>query len=273
MLAEAKTEKLIYVSDMTNNEVYALSYRTGKMVGSVSGPSETAGLCSDAHGNVYVTGNNEVDEFAHGGTKPIARFKYSSTEFSNCSVDPVTGKLAATMFEQHNVAVFSNAGGNATLVPINKGTGGACAYDPKGNLYVDEGDEYIGISLEKLSVRGSSFVTLATGISSEFGPLQWHDETLLMNVPEIQQFRVSRGQATQIGEATLAGANSFRDVGENQFVVQDGLVIVPFDFEQFGISPPLLGFWKYPEGTYVKAYGGLPNDLLDGVAISATSSV
>jgi hypothetical protein len=32
-----------------------------------------------------------------------------------------------------------------------------------------------------------------------------------------------------------------------------------------------LGFWKYPSGSFIKAFGGLGNGCLYGVAISSAS--
>lgn len=272
MLAEAKTEKLIYVSDISKNEVYAISYRTGKMVGVLSGPSETAGLCSDAHGNVYVTGNEEIIEYAHAGTTPIAQLNYSGAEFANCSIDRTTGNLAATMFDQSSVAIFPSGSGTPIIVPTNRGLVGACTYDTKGDLFVDEADSYYGISLEELRARTGSFLTVATNVGSSFGPLQWHDGSLLVNVPNIQQFRIYGKHAAQVGVIQLAGGGSFRDLSDDQFVVQDGVAIAAFGLNPQRPTSYLLGFWKYPSGTFIKAFGGLGNGCLYGVAISSQSS-
>jgi hypothetical protein len=272
MLAEAKTEKLIYVSDISKNEVYAISYRTGKMVGALSGPSETAGLCSDARGNVYVTGNEEIVEYAHGGTTPIAQLSYSGAEFANCSIDRKTGNIAATMFGQRSVAIFSSGSSDPVIVQTNRGLVGACAYDTKGDLFVDEADSYYGISLEELRARTASFVTVGTNVGSSFGPLQWHDGSLLVNVPNIQQFRVSGQHAAQVGVVQLAGGGSFRDLSDDQFVVQDGVAIATFGLNPQRPTAFLLGFWKYPSGTFIKAFGGMEDGCLYGVAISSHSS-
>jgi hypothetical protein len=271
MLAEAKTEKLVYVSDISKNEVYAISYRTGKMVGVLSGPSETAGLCTDVHGNVYVTGNEEIVEYAHGGTTPIAQLSYSGAEFANCSIDPTTGNLAATMFDQSSVAIFPSGSGYPVIVPTNRGVVGACAYDTKGDLFVDEADSYYGISLEELRARTASFVTVATNVGSSLGPLQWHDGSLLVNVPNIQQSHVSRQHALQVGVVQLAGGGSFRDLSDDQFVVQGGVAIAAFGLNPQRPTSFLLGFWKYPSGSFIKAFGGLGNGCLYGVAISSAS--
>jgi hypothetical protein len=274
MLDEAKTEKLIYLSDMTKNAIFVLSYRTGKTVGVLSGPSETAGLCSDAHGNVYVTGDNEIVEYAHGGAAPVASFSSSGTEFSDCAVDPTTGNLAAAMFDKPSVAIFRSANTVPVVVPLHKGVSGSCAYDIDGDLIVDEGNSYYGISLEELPAKKNSFVTLATGISSMLGHVQWHQGSLLLNVPNIQQFRIEGMQARQVGVVGLQGGSTLRDMGDAQFVVQNGVAIVPYSFDNdFGMEPALLGIWKYPSGLFLKSYhGDFGRDLLDGVAISSSST-
>src|ERR1700688_4758776 len=69
-----------------------LSYPQGKLVGSFS--TFGGGVCSDAQGNVFLTHNGTVYEFAHGGTTPIATLSLPGNSAVGCSVDPVTGNLA-----------------------------------------------------------------------------------------------------------------------------------------------------------------------------------
>jgi hypothetical protein len=268
MLAEAKTEKLIYASDINRNEIFALSYATGKLVGTITSLSSPFGLCSDRSGDLFVTDASEIVEYAHAGTVPIATVHSDGADFTNCAVDSVTGNLAATMFEQNSVAIFKHARGSPTIVLTHNGQGGSCTYDAKGDLFVDEGNRYYGTSIEELPAKQSSFVTIASDINANFDTLQSYGGDLLLDVADIQQYRVSGQNATLVGVVKLAGGDSFRDLGGNQFVVKDGLVIAPFGFNPWRPTAFLLGFWKYPSGTFVKAFGGMGNGCLYGVAIS-----
>jgi hypothetical protein len=47
MLPEARTDKLVYVSDNVGKVVYVLSYPQGKLIGTLSGFGSPVGLCGD----------------------------------------------------------------------------------------------------------------------------------------------------------------------------------------------------------------------------------
>ena len=75
------------------------------------------GECSDSHGDVFITdafGSN-IQEFAHGGTTPIANLSDVGEEASGCAVDSVTGNLAVTNYYPGNVAIYKNAEGTPTF--------------------------------------------------------------------------------------------------------------------------------------------------------------
>ncbi|MGC2405886.1 MAG: hypothetical protein WA431_05715 [Candidatus Cybelea sp.] len=52
-----------------------LSYPAGKLVGTLD--VGDAGACADNSGNVYIADNNNLFEFARGGTTPINTFSVS----------------------------------------------------------------------------------------------------------------------------------------------------------------------------------------------------
>jgi hypothetical protein len=54
--------------------------------------------------------------------------------------------------------------------------------------------------------------------------------------------------------------------------VQDGVAIATFGLNPQRPTAFLLGFWKYPNGTFIKAFGGMGDGCLYGVAISSPSS-
>jgi hypothetical protein len=96
MLPEAKSQNLLYVSDLGNSYIYAFSYPAGLLVGML-GASTPEGLCVDANGNIFVpsTYASVIVEYAHGGTNPIAILADPGQPLG-CAVSPVTGDLAVT---------------------------------------------------------------------------------------------------------------------------------------------------------------------------------
>ncbi|HEU5479584.1 MAG TPA: hypothetical protein VFU90_07100, partial [Candidatus Tumulicola sp.] len=142
----AVTSDLLYVSDTDTSEVYVFSYPQGKPKGALTGFTDPAGVCVDAHGNVFVTntGGFNVLEYAHGGTTPIATLKDAGYFPVGCSVDPKTGNLAVTNFAtssstQGNVVIYKGAKGRPTGFYTNPNMSEMllCGYDASGNLFVD----------------------------------------------------------------------------------------------------------------------------------------
>jgi hypothetical protein len=99
--------------------------------------------CADENGNVYIitdfiltSGNEFIDEYAHGGTKPIRSFFDYGLDDTGCAVDRATGNLAVT---GGYVEIWSpsESHGQAQRLKIPAGFGGfACTYDYRGNLFV-----------------------------------------------------------------------------------------------------------------------------------------
>jgi hypothetical protein len=70
----AKAGALLYISDFNNSSVYVYSWPKLKAVGTLTGFTNPQGLCTDKAQNVWIsnTGGANLEEFAHGGTTPIA---------------------------------------------------------------------------------------------------------------------------------------------------------------------------------------------------------
>src|SRR5580700_6686174 len=116
MLPEAKSEDLLYVSNVYTITVY--SYPKGKLVGTLNNFEKPYGECVDAKGNVWITDSSfgKIYEYAHGGTKPIHTVKDPEYVPYGCAVDPTTGDLAVANYSdasdrEGNVAVYHKAKG------------------------------------------------------------------------------------------------------------------------------------------------------------------
>jgi hypothetical protein len=72
MLPEAKSSQLIYASDDEAN-VFVLS-AAGSLIGQLNDLPGPAGECTDKVGDIYIAAryDQEILEYAHGGTEPIA---------------------------------------------------------------------------------------------------------------------------------------------------------------------------------------------------------
>jgi WD40 repeat protein len=177
-LPKAQTSDLLYVTSYTGTFywVYMFSYPAGKLVGKIA--KEISGLCSDNHGNVYMTqsfdSTSTIFKYAHGGRKPIATLADPYNGASACAVDPVTGDLAVANSDGGTVAVYSHAHGK----PKRYYTSFApryVAYAPKGELFAFGGRG----SLAELINSQFEHVTQTNHIDSPLG-MQWDGKYLTL---------------------------------------------------------------------------------------------
>jgi hypothetical protein len=223
-------------------------YPSEKVFGKLKGFEDPEGLCSDASGNVFVTDfeAQEVLEFAHGGTRPIAILNDSGYWPFSCSVDPLTGNLAVANQKTAtggpgNIAVYANARGMPAYysdpqIPILS----FCGYDGAGNLFVD-------------GVSGSSdFAELPKGVETfqnvalSFHPeaIQWDGQYLGVAAAAknetslIYRLNISNGKAKVAGSVPLTRGSHRVDLVF--FWIDQKKVVGTFNGH--------IGTWKYPQG-------------------------
>jgi hypothetical protein len=149
-----KQRDLLYVSN-PNGTVSVYRYWQHTLVTVLSNFTQPMGECADPAGNVYITDyqKRQIDEYAHGGTKPIKVFDGAPYTPEACSVAPSNGSLAVanygTKFYSYygsgNIAVYPKGGADATLYgqsSDNHFTG--CAYDDRGDLFAVSQTGYSG---------------------------------------------------------------------------------------------------------------------------------
>jgi hypothetical protein len=108
MSPDARTvKKLLYISDLSTNDVYVYDDQSGKAVGTLTGFNEPYGQCVDKKGDVWITNfqGKSVVEYAHGGAKPIHALNTDGSS-DGCSVDPTTGNLAVSREALKKLAVL-----------------------------------------------------------------------------------------------------------------------------------------------------------------------
>ena len=104
MAPGAKGHTLLYVSNYDGNDVFVYTYPGGKLVGTLTGFYGPDGVCADKKGDVWIVNDYETNsgenivEYKHGGTTPIATVYDPAYVPTNCSVNPINGDLAVAKF-------------------------------------------------------------------------------------------------------------------------------------------------------------------------------
>jgi hypothetical protein len=183
---DAAKQWLLYVSDAYNGVVDIYNYRSNKdqLYGQLTGFHHPLGLCVDPAGDVFVDDYDgyEIDEYAHGGTTPIASISDSYGRPNGCAVDPSTGNIAvADGFNPSdyggNIVVFTGGldgteteygGKNLDLYYFDPP-----AYDAHGNLFF-EGTTYSTQTVFAELPAGQSIPVQLSGLTiSQTGAVEW----------------------------------------------------------------------------------------------------
>lgn len=262
MLLDAKKDALLYIST-AGGYVYVYSYPANTLVGQLSGFISPEGLCSDKAGHIFVTDSylQEVSEFAHGDTQPIAMFTQSSQDWHpiSCSVDPGTKNLAVQPDGTHSLYIFKHEGSGATIYnnPYGYGYLGG-TYDGSGNFFMRGTPNHIA----ELPKGTSTFTNIK--LSRHIDPTEgfaWDGKYLSItngNTSAIIDYRihVHRTVGTVVSASSLKGAELVR-----QFTIYKSRFIGP---DQFASQ---VTFWKYPRfGNAIGAITGLTEPI--GSALS-----
>jgi WD40 repeat protein len=228
MLPEAKNDDLLYISDLIAQVVDIYTYKSHKLVGTLTGFFNPEGLCVDSAGDVYVTndtsdGVHQITEYAHGSTTPVRTLNDPDGRVNGCSVDPKTGDLAVANLwgatdHQGNVAVYKHASGSpASYSTPNIYYYYYCGYDNRGNLFVD-GETYGSVfGLGELPKGGNAldFVTVDQTIYLP-GGVQWDGKYLAVGdqvavkhnfTSTIYDFAINGSAATTVNTMVLTGSN------------------------------------------------------------------
>jgi hypothetical protein len=253
-LPEAQTSDVLYVTSFTGTFywVYMFSYPGGKLVGKIA--KEVSGLCSDKHGNVYMTQSFEsrstIFKYAHGGKKPIATLADPYNGADGCAIDTATGDLAVANSEGETVVVYSRAQGKPKryyifFAPFY------VAYTPKGQLFV------LGTNGDFAELINGRFerVTLTKHLGSPIG-VQWDGKYMALGGEAgsssyyyygvISRYMISSRKGVLKGSTDLsADAVSFFIEGST-VIASDG-------------GDDDLNFFNYPQG-------GQPTKTISGIS-------
>jgi hypothetical protein len=259
-----KSGDLLYVSEVghsVHTNVY--SYPKAKLFSRLGATGFS--LCSDAAGDVFLSGAYGTAEYAHGGATQLAFIGAPIGNAYSCSVDPVTGKLAIVVNSQDasEVTIYLPQSGHQWQLAKSfsyKQPQWACSYDSTGNLFVGGFAGTSKLTLIELRKGASKFQKITLNIEMRpQGSVQWDGTYLAIGDygnATIHRFEIEGTKGTQVGTVTLSGASNIW-----QFWIQDDVVIGP----QSLISR--IGFWKYPQGgTPVKVV----RDTLGGTGVTVS---
>ena len=243
MLPEAKSKNLLYAPGGCGGTC-VLSAAGGNVVGSLNQYGDAA--CSDSAGDVFLVQDDDVLEYAHGGSSPIATFTLPGDLGSACSVDPSSGALAV-VFEgsDANVAVFPYNGDTPTLYGSHI-VSLFCGYDANGDLFVDG---YLGqnYALAMLPKGTSTFAVLSVDYSmGQPGQLQW-DGTYMTYEARFEPVRVSRFTVSG-STVNIVGVTKIADLHKRAVPswIRSGKIFIPYP--NHGTETKQLGEWNYPKG-------------------------
>jgi hypothetical protein len=263
----AKSRRLLYVSAVDEGLVNVYDYLDPtKLLGQLKGFKHPMGECTDAMGDVFVTDfwGNDVREYAHGGTKPLATLADSYGQPIGCAIDPTNGNLAVSNYYSAyggfagNVAIYSKARGNPKVysdTPNYFIT--APGYDPSGNLFVEGAlNSYSGATaLSELPHGGSSFrrITLRGATIGFQGVVIWDGQYLAVTdqfahgryITGIYRVKISGNVARVVETVLLTDTcnphGDWNDVADP--TIHDGMVIGG-NYDCFH----RVGYWNYPKG-------------------------
>jgi hypothetical protein len=250
MLPEAKGEGLIYATGGCLGTC-VLSYPGGKLVGALDAGDgyENSGDCADSDGNVFIANDDDVLEFAHGGTKPIATLDLPGSNAIGCSVDPTTGNLAVVFGGSgKNVAIFPDARGTPALYDSEIDSS-YCGYDNSGNLFVDGLGNENAFSIAELTNGGSGFSPISVSQSVGWpGQLQWDGSYITYEGLSNSNVSISRLQISG-SVATIVSTTDF-DIRKNamQSWIYGSKIFIPYNNNAQAGHQKKVGVWKYPKG-------------------------
>jgi len=224
-----------------------LAYPDGSLVGKANITGLVKGDCSDETGNVFITNDTQILEYAHGGTSPVATLALPGDDATGCAVDRTTGSLAVTFSgSDANIAIFPDAQGTPTLLSSHI-ISQYCGYDGAGNLFVS-GYYNQEPQLSELPYSSSNFLVLSISptVGAE-GQVQWDGKYVTFEGRSSRKIKISR-LAISGSNATVVGTTHFRGglVTVYQSWIYGNRVLIPYSIR--GQRTNKIGLWVYPKG-------------------------
>jgi hypothetical protein len=247
-----------------------MSYPQGKVVTRISGNYGNSQVCSDRNnGNVFVVNELDINEYAHGGTTPIATLTSPSGDIINgCAVDS-NGNLAATTYKQSqtpHVLIWAHAQGYPASYSTKKirAFGTNFIYDGSGNLFLNAENLHGKFRLVELKSGQSEFTFIQYPKGSfdfeTYPPfIQWDGKYFAFLEDEYS------GSGNAIFQVQVTGRSSqivntlhlLQQSKDRDFELYNGVLLGFYEKERNN-SDYAVAVWNYPKG-------GRPFDHFYGV--------
>lgn len=281
---------LLYVGDWYTDDVFVFQDFPLKPVlaGKLTGFDEPYGMCLGKKGDVLISNyaNGTVEEFLHGGTKPINTYSTAGAAIG-CSVSAtgdvaVTDEFTGSNYGPGQVCIWKGGTGSSTCY----GTiGTTCykllwtfGYDHKGNLIgnsSDGTDRGLPIAQCALIAGSSSLIELTSkNISLNYpGGTHWDGNYIALgddlasyesnaSVIGVQEARLSGTTLIGVGSEIKFPDTCFGDFSSDPnpfFVFRDGptnrqraLGMIGPNFDCTEAGSPAIDWWAYPGGGFPK---------------------
>lgn len=251
---------------------FIFGYPHGRLLHEI--PTTGFSTCSDRNGNVFVTQVRGIAKYQHGATEPVKIYKLGAGTIYSCSVNPQTQDLAAVVFcirgcgeevvilRKHGPRSRYHVGPLTSLL--------YCAYDDKGDLFVDG---YYGsqFGLAELRSGGDRFINIAVDKQiNAAAQIQWDGTNLAIERredPVIYQVAISGHTGQIVGRTRLEGIG-YR---ATQSWIEGGTIAVPG--APYNKRPMEIFLFNYPAGgqptKIIKGFiRGGNHAMIDGVTFS-----
>ena len=229
----------------------------------ITGYNLVGGVCSDASGNVWVTGQQRgrwhADKFSPGGTQPTTELNGHGVSLTGCAVDPKSGDLAV-------VGTNIDGGWRVLIWPgARRGTPAEysvpliptfATYDDHGNLFISGPAGYsiseYYFALAELAKGGTSVMHITLNRpTGHWGPVQWDGTDLVagtterhhLEQPRIYRVKVSRTTGDVVGVVRPKGFFGGIYPSSPVFALYDGSLI-----GVYGNRGEQIREWLYPGG-------------------------
>jgi len=203
-----------YISNFYSSSLDVFDYpKSDSSTGTISG-DDPQGICTQTGKKDFWqvnSGDDEIDEYAFGGTTPITTLSESAGEAAGCSLDAKSGNLAVSILGGGDVVIFTGHKGTGTTVADGLASTYFITYDNKGDLFVDGITESDTYGMSEMASGGSSFTAVTLPNTIEFpGGMQWDGKYVTLNDQEahdIFQYSVASDVATLKGTVSLSGSS------------------------------------------------------------------
>ena len=185
-----KNKALLYVAtDYATTIVNIFTYPEGKFVGSLTSDLSFARVCSDPKtGHVFVSQTYGLDEYQRGETTKITTLAAPEgyTQLLGCSIDPLSGDVAAVAYESLGGLLIYPHGTGTPLVNSDPSVHAYyyCSYDDRGNIFIlgyGVGTQYITSVFSELPKGRKAFRDITMPFVGYPQKLQWDGKHMALN--------------------------------------------------------------------------------------------